>query len=228
MNSNKIEKQVLEQVTPSLEYRKKIETIIHEIKENLKQEITERDLPVSIELVGSTAKDTYLKDNLDIDYFLLFPTNFPKEDISKNALSIGKKLLKNTEESYAEHPYLRGYYKDYYVELVPCYKIEKASQKLSAVDRTPLHTKYIKENLLDFQKPEVRLFKQFLRGIGCYGAEAEIEGFSGYLCEIIVLKYVTFKKLLENVYLEGVRKVGKVNRATTQGKESLESSSRQM
>ena len=198
MNSNKIEKQVLEQVTPSLEYRKKIETIIHEIKENLKQEIIERDLPVSIELVGSTAKDTYLKDNLDIDYFLLFPTNFPKKEIAKNALSIGKKLLKNTEESYAEHPYLRGYYKDYYVEIVPCYKIEKASQKLTAVDRTPLHTKYIKENLLDFQKPEVRLFKQFLRGIGCYGAEAEIEGFSGYLCEIIVLKYETFKKLLEN------------------------------
>ena len=41
------------------------------------------------------------------------------------ALSIGRTFLKNTEESYAEHPYLRGYHKSYYVELVPCYKIEK-------------------------------------------------------------------------------------------------------
>jgi tRNA nucleotidyltransferase (CCA-adding enzyme) len=84
------------------------------------------------------------------------------------------------------------------VEIVPCYKIEKASQKLTAVDRTPLHTKYIKENIEEFQKSEVRLFKQFLIGIGCYGAEAEIEGFSGYLCEIIVLKYKTFKDILIN------------------------------
>jgi len=194
---NEIEKRVLERVTPSSDDRKKLEIIIQEIKEKLKQEISERDLPVSIELVGSTAKDTYLKDNLDIDFFLLFPTKFPKEDIAKNALSIGKKLLRDTEESYAEHPYLRGYYKDYYVEIVPCYKIEKASQKLSAVDRTPLHTKYIKKNLLDSQKPEVLLFKQFLRGIGCYGAEAEIEGFSGYLCEILILKYGSFRKLIE-------------------------------
>jgi len=198
MNEKEIEKQILDQITPSSEYRKKLKTVIQEIKEKLKQEITERDLPVSIELVGSTAKDTYLKDNLDIDFFLLFPTKFQKEDIAKNALSIGKKLLKDTEESYAEHPYLRGYYKEYYVEIVPCYKIEKASQKISAVDRTPLHTKYVKENLPASQKQEVLLFKQFLRGIGCYGAEAEIEGFSGYLCEILIIKYGSLKKLIEN------------------------------
>ena len=195
---NEIEKQVLERVTPSSYDRKKLEIIIQEIKEKLEQEISDRELPVCIELVGSTAKDTYLKDNLDIDFFLSFPTKFPKDDIAKNALSIGRKFLKDTEESYAEHPYLRGYYKDYYVEIVPCYKIEKASQKLSAVDRTPLHTKYIKENLPNSQKPEVRLFKQFLRGIGCYGAEAEIEGFSGYLCEILILKHASFRKLIES------------------------------
>lgn len=195
---NKIEKEVLERVTPSADYRKKLQIIIKEIRDKLKKEVKDRDLPVKIELVGSTAKDTYLKDNLDIDFFLLFPTKFAKEDIAKNALSIGKKLLKNTEESYAEHPYLRGYYKDFFVEVVPCYKIEKASQKLSAVDRTPLHTKYIKENIRESQKSEVLLFKQFLKGIGCYGAEAEIEGFSGYLCEILILKYGTFNKLTEN------------------------------
>jgi tRNA nucleotidyltransferase (CCA-adding enzyme) len=195
---NEIEKQVLEKITPSSADRKKLETVIQEIKEKLEQEIKDRDIPVSIELVGSTAKDTYITDNLDIDFFLLFPTKFLKDEIAKNALSIGRKLLKNTEESYAEHPYLRGYYNEYYVEIVPCYKIEKASQKLSAVDRTPLHTKYIKENILKSQKSEIRLFKQFLRGIGCYGAEAEIEGFSGYLCEIIVLKYGTFKEVLKN------------------------------
>jgi tRNA nucleotidyltransferase (CCA-adding enzyme) len=55
--------------------------------------------------------------------------------------------------------------------------------------------KYLKES----QKREVRIFKQFLKGISCYGAEAEIEGFSGYLCEIMIIKYKTFQQLVENV-----------------------------
>lgn len=198
MKQNKIEEQVLKKVTPSEGYREKLQIIIEELREKLEKEIEKRKLPVSIELVGSTAKDTYLKDNLDIDFFLSFPSKFPKEEIAENALSIGKKLLENTEESYAEHPYIRGYYKNYEVEVVPCYKVKNASQRLSAVDRTPLHTKFVKENILESQKPEVRLLKQFLRGIGCYGAEAEIEGFSGYLCEILIIKYDSFRKLLEN------------------------------
>lgn len=195
---NKIEKQILEKITPSKEYKKRIKEIVKEIEKSIAQEIINRNLPATIELVGSIAKDTYLKDDLDIDFFIKFPTKYKKELIGKNALSIGKNILTATEESYAEHPYIRGYFKKFKVEIVPCYKIEKASQKLSAVDRTPLHTKYVKENLAESKKSEVLLLKQFLKGIGCYGAEAEIEGFSGYLCEILIIKYETFNNLLKN------------------------------
>ena len=87
---------------------------------------------------------------------------------------------------------------DYKVELVPCYEISDASQKISAVDRTPLHTKYVKENITENQKQQVRIFKQFLHGIRCYGAEAEIEGFSGYLCEILILYFDTFDNLIKD------------------------------
>ncbi|HEC89653.1 MAG TPA: CCA tRNA nucleotidyltransferase, partial [Thermoplasmatales archaeon] len=83
--------------------------------------------------------------------------------------------------------------------IVPCYRIEDASQRKSAVDRTPLHTRFIKSNLKEYQKQEVRLLKQFLRGIGCYGAEAEIQGFSGYLCELLIIKYDNFRTLLSKV-----------------------------
>ena len=195
---DEIEKKVLEKITPTNKYKKNIDKIVLEITKKLETEIKKRKLPAAIELVGSISKDTYLKDDLDIDFFIKFPTKYSKEEMGKNALSIGKAILNNTEQSYAEHPYIRGYYKKIKVEVVPCYEIEKASQKLSAVDRTPLHTKYIKGNLSDSQKPQVLLFKQFLKGIGCYGAEAEIEGFSGYLSEILILKYGSFKKLIEN------------------------------
>lgn len=195
---NQIEQEVLKKITPTEEYRKKLEQIINDLESSLNKEIEKRKLPVETMIVGSIAKDTYLMTNMDIDFFICFPTNFKKENIAKNALSIGRKLLIDTEESYAEHPYLRGYYKDYYVELVPCYKIEKASQKLSAVDRTPLHTEYVKNNVEEKQKKDVRLLKQFLRGINCYGAESQIQGFSGYLCEILIIYYKSFKNLLEN------------------------------
>jgi len=66
------------------------------------------------------------------------------------------------------------------------------------VDRTPYHTRYVIDKLNESQRPEVRLFKQFLKGIDCYGAESEIEGFSGYLCEILIIKYQNFKKLLSD------------------------------
>ena len=196
MNENINEKQVLKKITPTKEYRLKLEAIIKDINKKLENQIKKRKLPVTIELVGSTAKDTYLKDDLDIDFFLKFPLRYPKDEIAKTALNIGKSILSNTEESYAEHPYIRGYYQEYFVEVVPCYKIESPSQKMSAVDRTPYHTRYVIDNLDEFQKSEVRLFKQFLKGINCYGAESEIEGFSGYLCEILIIKYQNFKKLL--------------------------------
>jgi len=197
MTHPEIEKNVLERVTPSSEYRKKTFSAIYKLKENIQNEIKKRKLPVSIELVGSIAKDTYLKNNMDIDLFLVFPTTFPKEEIARHALEIGRSLLEKTEESYAEHPYIRGYFNDYKTEIVPCYKIENASQKLSAVDRTPLHTAYVMRHLKEGQKQEVRLLKQFLKGIGCYGAEAEVEGFSGYLCEILIIGYESFRNLAE-------------------------------
>lgn len=204
---NEIEKQVIKQIKPTQDYRKNLNQIVKELNEKLTNEIKSKNLPVEIKLVGSIAKDTYLEDNMDIDFFLCFPTTFSKEEIANHTSNIGKKLLTDTEESYAEHPYIRGYFKEYYTEIVPCYKIENAKQKLTAVDRTPLHTLYVKENISENLKQDVRLFKQFLKGIGCYGAEAQIEGFSGYLCEILILKYNGFNELINDAagWKEGVK-----------------------
>lgn len=195
---NQIEKKVLRKINPDTSFRLKTENTVKKIRQNILNEIKKRKLPAKIVLVGSTAKDTFLQGNMDIDFFLLYPTNLSKEKIAKETISIANNILNDTEESYAEHPYLKGFFDDFLVEIVPAYKIEKVSQKLSAVDRTPLHTEYVKENLEESQKNEVRLFKKFLTGIDCYGAEAQIQGFSGYLCEILIIKYKNFRNLLKN------------------------------
>jgi tRNA nucleotidyltransferase (CCA-adding enzyme) len=197
--SKSIETKVLKKITPDATEKKQIERAIKALKKQVTKEIKKAKVPITLKLVGSIAKDTYLKTSVDIDLFLVFPTTVTRETLQKKALAIGRAILEQQEECFAEHPYVRGVFQGYKTELVPCYKIEFASQKLSAVDRTPLHTRFVKKYLNESQKTEVRLFKQFLKGINCYGAEAEIEGFSGYLCEIMIIKYKTFQQLVENV-----------------------------
>ncbi len=197
--SEEIETIVLQKITPTPEEKQHILDVITLLKKEVMTQINKTNIPIEIELVGSIAKDTYIRHAVDIDLFLCFPATTPREILEKTGLAIGRAILEQQEECFAEHPYVRGVYKSIKTELVPCYKIQDASQKLSAVDRTPLHTRYIEQHLKESQKKEVRLFKQFLKGIGCYGAEAEIEGFSGYLCEIIILKYGTFRHLIEQV-----------------------------
>src|SRR2546430_4639382 len=68
---------------------------------------------------------------------------------------------------------------------------------MSAVDRTPLHVDYVLGRVKEGQTDEIRLLKAWAEGIGVYGAEAKILGFSGYLCELLVLKYGTFRGVLE-------------------------------
>jgi len=193
-----IEQQVLKKISPTEQERKRIKKIVSELIKEIKQEIKKFDIKLSIELVGSIVKDTYLKNNMDIDLFILFPVNVSRKKLQQTGLSIGRAILENQEECFAEHPYVRGTFQAIKTEIVPCYCIASAEQKISAVDRTPLHTKYIKKHLLQTQKKEVMLLKQFLRGIGCYGAGAEVEGFSGYLCEILIIKYGSFQKLIVN------------------------------
>jgi tRNA nucleotidyltransferase (CCA-adding enzyme) len=195
-NSSDIIQQVLSKITPSKKDRENIESALSHFISQVDEEISSLKIKPTITLVGSIAKDTYLKNVLDMDVFLLFSPKISKEIIAKTTLTIGRKLLADAEECYAEHPYIRGMYQNYKFELVPGYKINNVSQKLSAVDRTPLHTTYVKNHLTESQKQEVRLLKQFLRGINCYGAEAEIQGFSGYLCEILIIKFSSFQQFI--------------------------------
>ena len=113
--NNDITKKVLDIITPSFKERKELEGVIYWLKTLITQEIEKRKLPINIELVGSTAKDTYLRKNLDIDLFLLYPSIISKEDIVKSTLSIGRVILYKPEECYAEHPYIRGNFKNYKV-----------------------------------------------------------------------------------------------------------------
>lgn len=149
-------------------------------------------------LTGSIAKRTFLQDRRDVDIFVLFDRSVPKETLEP----IIKKLVKSAfpgvgyQVSYAEHPYARFHFKGRRIDLVPAYRISKAAERISAVDRSVLHTKFVKKNLQAGQRDGVLLLKQFLKANSLYGAEIKIEGFSGYLCELLIMKHGSFMGLL--------------------------------
>lgn len=148
-------------------------------------------------LVGSVAKDTYLRDNVDFDAFALFPTSVPREELAEKGLAIGRAVLDDPEEKYAEHPYLHGYWEGIKADVVPCYAVDTPQERITAVDRTPFHTEFVMTRMQREQRDQVRLLKAFMKGVGVYGAEAATQGFSGYLCELLVLKFGTFRSVLE-------------------------------
>ncbi|RLF33212.1 MAG: CCA-adding protein, partial [Thermoplasmata archaeon] len=84
--------EVLKRIIPTPEEEKKRREIVGEIK----REIDERKPPAAESmLVGSVAKGTWLKNSLDIDFFLLFPPSYTKEEMAENVISIGKEILKD-------------------------------------------------------------------------------------------------------------------------------------
>jgi len=147
-------------------------------------------------LVGSVAKGTNLKDG-DIDVFVRFDRKYARAKMEKWGLSIGHFVLRDGKEKYAEHPYVTGFMNEKKVDIVPCYRMDQGEKKLSSVDRTPLHTEYVKSKLNLEGKDEVRKLKLFMKYIGVYGADARISGFSGYICELLIINMGDFHRTIE-------------------------------
>jgi tRNA nucleotidyltransferase (CCA-adding enzyme) len=147
-------------------------------------------------VAGSAARGTFLTDRLDIDLFLLFPPDLSDDRLRDEGLALGREVLQEPTTRYAEHPYLRGTFEGFTVDAVPGFAVEDPSHPRSPVDRTPFHQQYLAGRETPRLVAEVRLAKQFLRGLGVYGSEARTEGFSGYLLELLVLEFGSFRGLL--------------------------------
>lgn len=150
-------------------------------------------------VVGSIARHTWVRGDRDLDIFMLFDPSLSREELEMQGLtlarSIASSFTKNYHEKYAEHPYINATIDDVDVDLVPCYNVDSAARIQSAVDRTPFHTRYITEKingLID----DVLLLKRFTKAGGIYGSDQMTEGFSGYLCELLILHYGGFTPLL--------------------------------
>ncbi len=177
--------------------KKEIEKEIS-LADNISSFIKEK-FGLEVRLVGSIAKKTFVKGKNDMDIFVLFDKSVSKDYLRKMGLRVGKEVAKfvngKARVHYAEHPYTRIEIKGKFIDVVPAYKIGPNERIISAVDRTPLHTDYVISNLHDPR--EVIKLKWFMKQVGVYGAEIKTHGFSGYLCELLVIKYRSFERILE-------------------------------
>jgi len=154
-------------------------------------------------LAGSITRDTWLPDKNEFDIFVLFPESLPLKKLEEYGLKIGKSVIKKLKGKYrieyAQHPYVSGLVDRTDIDIVPCYEVTSPDRLKSAVDRTPFHVKYIEQKLPLKLSGDVRLLKHFCKANEIYGADAKTEGFSGYVCELLILKYGSFVDALKAV-----------------------------
>ncbi|MGE5533320.1 MAG: CCA tRNA nucleotidyltransferase [Bacillota bacterium] len=186
-------KQILKRITPTKAEYARVNSLTKELEQKIRLACRQEGVKAIVRAEGSVAKDTWLSDSLDIDIFMRFPTSIPRKNLGDVGLKIAKKAAGDAEqlERFAEHPYLEIFLDGHRVDIVPCYDA-KPGEWQSATDRTPYHTDYIKTHIDKKLLGEVRLLKKFMQGTDVYGAEIKVGGFSGYLCELLIMKYGSF------------------------------------
>jgi tRNA nucleotidyltransferase (CCA-adding enzyme) len=189
---------VLERITPKKGERAKLEALAEKLEKKVVSASKEFGVEAEVRVEGSVAKDTWLSREPDIDVFMRVPTTIPRKALGETCLGIARKATEGSKqiERFAEHPYLEAIVDDTRVNVVPCYEVERG-EWLSATDRTPFHTDYVKKRLKVQMRDEVRLLKKFMKGTGVYGAEIKVGGFSGYLCELLILHHKSFVNTLK-------------------------------
>jgi tRNA nucleotidyltransferase (CCA-adding enzyme) len=188
----------LQDCQPSNREIKKLMTIADETKKLVVNHISSK--VVDVVFGGSYAKGTWLKSDADIDIFIKIDPSLNTNEFEKLGKQIGLQSLKRYRPylRYSDHPFVEAFVKGVRVNIVPCYNVEKGKWK-SAADRSPFHTEYVKNNLDDEKRKQVRLLKKFLKCIGVYGAEIATNGLSGYIAEVLILKYGSFELVLKAI-----------------------------
>ncbi|MFQ5573694.1 MAG: CCA tRNA nucleotidyltransferase, partial [Nitrosopumilaceae archaeon] len=166
----------------------------------VRKQISKYPQIVTVEFGGSYAKGTWLTNKADVDIFIKFKKTTSEKKFVDLAKKIGFDSLKKFYPyvRYSEHPYVEAKIKGTKVNVVPCYDVVKGKWQ-SAADRSPYHTKFMLESLTGSMKNEVRLLKNFLISNNIYGAEIAKQGISGYVAEVLVLKFGSFSEVIKTI-----------------------------
>ncbi len=197
-----LRKKILERISPTPSEAADEKRFALSLAEKLGRAFAKSNVKVKVHFVGSAARDTGLRGGKDVDLFVSFPRSMTRDAIVAKTVAATKRTIRaKWVMHYAEHPYLKANVKNalgtvFEVEVIPCFATKPHEKLKSAVDRSPLHMLYLQQRLTKTQREDVRLLKQLLTARGIYGAESRIGGFSGLLCEYLVLNYRSLEGLM--------------------------------
>ncbi len=193
-----MEERVLDRLRPKRLQLMMLERVYRLVKGRLERCLKARGLEAVVEVQGSYAKGTILSDTWEIDVFVLFK-GVSDEWVTGNAEALLGSCLSGLPivSRYAQHPYVTVSLMGVEADVVPGVWTERPRPRGMGVERTPFHTRYVKSRLNPCLADDVRLLKSFLKGIGAYGAETHVGGFSGYLAELLVIALGGFRGVLE-------------------------------
>ncbi|MBI3052377.1 CCA tRNA nucleotidyltransferase [Candidatus Woesearchaeota archaeon] len=185
---------VLGRLRPSAGERKKVKAAVASFVARLK-------VPGARVVVGgSLAKDTWISGVHDIDIFVCFAYTRYKSR-SAGLSDLLEKSLKSSglgfERLHGSRDYFQVAWQGFSFEVVPVLDIRRPGQALNITDASMLHARWVKAHVSPAMADEVRLLKAFCAAQGCYGAESYIRGFSGYVCEVLVARYGSFRAVLK-------------------------------
>lgn len=196
--ADRVEGEAIRRLRPTAAFLQRLSETRTALTRRAEEAARDESIPmVRCLIAGSAARGGFLADRVDIDLFLLFPPAIPRAQLERDGLRLARAVLPDHEVRYAEHPYLRGRFEGFQVDAVPGYAVGEGSKPQSAVDRTPFHQAYLEARETPELLDQIRLTKAFLRALGVYGSEARTGGFSGYLVELLVLRFGSFRGLLE-------------------------------
>ena len=222
----KIFSDVLSSVVSGRDSEKEVIGKAEKILSALRKSAEKAGYIVSIELGGSAAKKTFLRQDFDCDVFVRFDYDKYSEHDSELS-SYLKKIILDAGFSPVELHGSRNYFQfiadDLKFELVPVLwlkSIHEIKHAKNVTDASPFHVYWFNKKCdLSARIPEkssqdpsvigdtnpdiyrlnnqVRLTKIFSKAQRVYGAESYIQGFSGHVLDILIVHFGNFYNLAD-------------------------------
>lgn len=201
MNQEKIQyvlQKAVKDIVPSDSERQKVKGIINFTKKSIEEEIKNEKIDAEVVVGGSVGKDTWLKGNSDVDFFIRFDKKHKDERVDILLGTIVKSVFTNVKVAHGSRDYYKVNYKGHELEFIPVLKIEEPTEAENTMDVSPFHVKYVRNNSrVNNIGDQIRLLKAFAKSQKFYGAETFTSGLSGYVSELLIIHFGSFYKFLE-------------------------------
>ncbi len=205
-NHDYIEKQVLEVIQIQKDPHAEIGEVLSILKEKIQMDLVSLGVAGRVAIQGSFVRKTYLSDDDSFDLLIILPKS-EKPNVHSILDSLLKRLKKDRVKKEkievtkitGKIPYLRLFAGNEKIHLFVGFDISQGEEKISIFDYIPYHSQYILTHMDKKVRKDVVLLKKFTKAIGVYRDDYGAIGFNGYLCELLILFYGSFRETLKGI-----------------------------